>query len=355
MQLFAIKFRDGEANTLDFRKLKYYRHNSLILFVSSDLQLTKAIADILTAEKYNCIVETSGEKAWEIILQKKPAIVVADWAIDDISGLALCHRVKSNLAHPELMDTYFILLVEAVNATQRQIGLDTGADEFLVNPIDASELKTRLRTGIRVSALTQSLVWTNQRLLANGDLLDALSLSDPLTKVLSESAFEQVIPKLMRQFQGQGNYKEYGFLSVLIIDIDRFQHISQSYGVTIGNEAIKAIAGRLSHASGAKSLIYRHGLDEFVCVTPHLVPESAIQLGNDFLASIRSHPIAVSSGLLFPLTVSIGGVVKALDNQQMVSESSDISFAELVALSEQSLLQAQQSGGDRAYIEENGH
>jgi hypothetical protein len=48
-------------------------------------------------------------------------------------------------------------------------------------------------------------------------------------------------------------------------------------------------------------------------------------------------------------------VVKALDNQQMASESSDISFAELVALSEQSLLQAQQSGGDRAYIEENGH
>jgi hypothetical protein len=52
------------------------------------------------------------------------------------------------------------------------------------------------------------------------------------------------------------------------------------------------------------------------------------------------------------LTISIGGVVKALDNQQMVNESPDISFAELVALSEQSLLQAQQSGGDRAYIEE---
>ena len=340
---------------MDFRRLKYYRHNSLILFVSSDLQLTTAIADILTTEKYNCIVETSGEKAWEIILQKKPAIIIADWAIDDISGLALCHRVKSNLAHPELMDTYFILLVEAVNPTQRQIGLDMGADEFLAKPIDVSELKTRLRTGIRVSALTQSLTWTNQRLLANGDLLESLALSDPLTKVLSESAFDLVIPKLMQQFRGQGNYKDYGFLSVLIIDIDRFKHISQSYGVRIGNEAIKAIAGRLSHACAAKSLIYRHGLDEFVCVTPHVDRESGSQLANDFLASIRSHPIAVSSGLLFPLTISIGGVVKALDNQQMVDESSDISFGELVALSEQSLLQAQHSGGDRAYIEENGH
>jgi len=337
---------------LDFRRLKYYRHNAVILFVSSDLQLNKAIADILTAEKYNYIFETSGEKAWEIILQKKPAIIVADWAINDISGLALCHRVKSNLAHPELMDTYFVLTVDAVNSIQRQIGLDTGVDEFLAKPIDPSELKTRLRTGIRVSALTQSLTWTNQRLLANGDLLEALTLSDPLTKVLSESAFEQVIPKLMRQFRGHGNYKDYGFLSVLIIDIDRFKHISQSYGSRIGNEAIKAIAGRLSHACGAKSLLYRHGLDEFVCVTPHLEPESGTQLGNDFLASIRSHPIAVSSGLLFPLTISIGGVVKALDNQQMANESPDINFAELVALSEQSLFQAQHSGGDRANIED---
>ena len=340
---------------MDFRRLKYYRHNSLILVVSSDLQLTREIENILSGEKYNYVVANDGEKAWEIILQKKPAIIIADWAIDDISGLALCHRVKSNLAHPELMDTYFILLVEAVNPTQRQIGLDTGADEFLAKPIDASELKTRLRTGIRVSALTQSLTWTNQRLLANGDLLESLALSDPLTKVLSESAFEQVIPKLMRQFRGQGNYKDYGFLSVLIIDIDRFQHISQSYGVRIGNEAIKAIVGRLSHACGAKSLIYRHGLDEFVCVTPHRDRESGSQLANDFLASIRSHPIAVSSGLLFPLTISIGGVIKALDNQQIVDESSDTSFGELVALSQQSLLQAQQSGGDRAYIEENGH
>ena len=101
-------------------------------------------------------------------------------------------------------------------------------------------------------------------------------------------------------------------------------------------------------------MIYRHGLDEFVCVTPHVDRESGSQLANDFLASIRSHPIAVSSGLFFPLTNSIGGVVNALDNQQM-DESSDISFGELVALSEQSLLQAQHSGGDRAYIEENGH
>jgi two-component system, cell cycle response regulator len=336
---------------LDFRRLKYSLQNLQILIVSSDLQLAAEIAQILTSETYNCIVETSGEKAWEIILQIKPVIVVADWAIDDISGLALCHLVKSNLAHPELMDTYFVLIVEAVNAMQRQIGLDTGADEFLASPIDPSELKSRLRTGVRISALTQSLIWTNQRLLANGDLLESLTLCDPLTKVLSESAFEQVIPTLMRQFQGQGNYKDYVFLSVLIIDIDQFKHVSQSYGGRIGDETIKAIAGRLSHACAAQSLLYRHGLDEFVCVTPHLEPECGEQLANDLLSSIRSHPIAVSSGLLFPLTVSIGGVVKALNNQKMASEPFDISVGELVSLSEQFLLQAQQSGGDRAYIE----
>ena len=346
------RLRYREADTLDFQRLKYYRHNSLILIISDDRKLTSAITKVLVTEKYNCITETSGERAWELILQKQPAIILADWSIPDISGLALCHRVKSNLEHPELSTTYFILLVEAFNNQQRQIGLDTGVDEFLSNPVDNSELKTRLRTGLRVSALMQSLTWTNQRLLAQNDLLDALTLSDPLTKVLSEQAFAGVMPKMMEQFQKLSNYKNYGFLSVLIIDIDFFEQIIHSYGKQVGNETIKAIAGRLSHSCAANSLIYRHGLDEFVCVTPHSDTQSVTQLANELLASIRSHPIAVSSGLLFPLTISIGGVIRALEDQNISSDLPDISFGELVSLANQSLLQAQQSGCDRTYIEE---
>ncbi|MFM7603446.1 MAG: diguanylate cyclase [Pseudanabaena sp.] len=307
------------------------------------------MAEVLTSEKYNFITETSGEKAWEVILEKKPAIVIADWTIPDVSGLALCHRVKANLEHTELQSTYFVLVIEASNAQQRQIAIDTGVDEFLNNPVDQSELKARLRTGLRLAALTQSLTWTNQRLLAQNDLLDALSLSDPLTKVLSEQAFAGIRQKIMSQFRGFGTYKSYRFLSVLLIDIDRFQSIVQSYGERIGNEAIKAIAGRLSHSCAANSLIYRHGLDEFACVTPHHDEESVAQLALDLLTSIRSHPIAVSSGLLFPLTISIGGVVVALENQN--KPMNDINFDELVALASRSLLQAQKSGGDRNYIE----
>ena len=332
---------------MDFRRLKYYRHNSLILFTSGDLYLISMIAEILTAEKYNFITASNGETAWEIILQKQPAIVLADWTVPDISGLSLCHRVKASLEYPELISTYFILIVEALNEQQRQIGLDTGVDEFLSNPIDKSELKTRLRTGLRINALMKSLTWTNQRLLAQNDLLDVLTLSDPLTKVLSAQAFAGVIPKIMQQFQGLGTYKSYGFLGVLLINIDLFSQITQSYGIRIGDEAIKAIAGRLTHSCSANSLFYRYGLDEFACVTPHFDAENCEQLANDLLASIRSHPIAVSSGLLFPLTVSIGGVFTVLNSQ-----NADISFGELVSKSTRSLLQAQQSGGDRVYIEE---
>jgi PleD family two-component response regulator len=105
------------------------------------------------------------------------------------------------------MAIYFVLIVKDSNPKQRQIGFDTGVDEFLNNSIDSSELKARLRTGLRLTALTQSLSWANQRLLAQNDLLDALSLSDSLTKVLSEQAFANVMPKMMQQLKGFGAYK----------------------------------------------------------------------------------------------------------------------------------------------------
>ena len=98
-------------------------------------------------------------------------------------------------------------------------------------------------------------------------------------------------------------------------------------------------------------MIYRYGLDEFACVTPHSHNLNSGQLANDLLASIRSHPIAVSSGLLFPLTISIGGAVQSLEKDEP-STATEPTFGELISLAEQSLLQAQKSGGNRAYIEE---
>lgn len=339
---------------MDFRKLKYYRHNSLILIVSGDQQLTSSLTAILVSEKYNCIAVNNGEVAWETILNQKPAIVLADWATPDVSGLALCHRIKANIEHPDLNSTYYILMVEAEQEQQYQIGLETGADELLSNPINAAEVKTRIRNALRSSALLQSLTWTNQRLLAQNDLLDALNLSDPLTRVLSEQAFADVIPRMMQQFRGYGNYQGYGYLSVLIADIDRFSEVTAAYGEKIGNETIRAIAGRLTHNCAANSLIYRHGLDEFVCVTPHRTAAQGAQVANDLLASIRSNPIAVSSGLLFPLTISIGGIVVALGiskTNALAPYKQDFSFVDLVNLAARSLLQAQQSGGDRAFID----
>ncbi len=342
---------------MDFRKLKYYRHNSLILIASGNHQLTSTLTNILASEKYNYIVANNGEIAWEMILNQKPAIVLADWATPDVSGLALCHRIKANI-EPDLNSTYFILMVEAAQDHQYQIGLETGADELLTNPVNAAELKTRIRNALRTSALIQSLTWTNQRLLAQNDLLDALTLSDPLTRVLSQQAFADVIPKMMQQFLGYGNYQGYGYLSVLLVDIDRFSDVTAAYGEKIGNETLRAIAGRLTHNCAANSLIYRHGLDEFVCVTPHTTEAQGSQTANNLLASIRSHPIAVSSGLLFPLTISIGGIVIALENGiaklnviQPAPEKPDFTFGDLVVFAERSLLQAQQSGGDRAYID----
>jgi len=325
----------------------------LILVASSDQQLLSTISDVSNAEKYNFIIANDGETAWQLILQKKPAIILADWTMPDVSGLVLCHRTKSNLECPSLVAIHFILIVEAFNYRQRQLGFETGVDEFLGNPIDPSELKTRLRSGLRASALMQSLTWTNQRLLAQNDLLDALSLSDPLTRVLSEKAFAGVIPAMMNQFRGYGSYKGYSYLSILMIDIDRFHETVQAYGESIGDEAIRAIAGRLTHSCMANSLIYRYGLDEFVCVTPHSDISDSDNLANNLLASIRSHPIAVSSGLLFPLTISIGGVVIALDAQDLDNlDRPDTNFGKRVTLAEKSLAQSQKSGGDRAFIEQ---
>ncbi|MDX2254471.1 MAG: diguanylate cyclase [Pseudanabaenaceae cyanobacterium bins.39] len=342
---------NSEAYIVDFRKLKYYRHNSLILVVSSNDQVISLIASTLSVDKYNFLTVSSGEQAWNIILEKRPAIILADWTTPDISGLALCHRVKANLDYPDLMTCHFILMMESDQPLYRQLGFETGVDEFLNIPVDVFELKIRIRSALRSSALLQSLTWTNQKLLAQNDLLDALNLSDPLTNVLTEQTFTEVFPKMVKQFQGYGEYKSYGFLSVMVVDIDHFHRVIDGYGHKIANETIKAIAGRLIQACASNSLIYRYSLDKFVCVTPHENIPCCHTIANALVSCIRSHPISVSSGLLLPLTISIGGIIMTLDKQTS-QEAKDMNFESLINVALTHLQQAKQSGGDRYLVAE---
>lgn len=125
-----------------------------ILLIDDDPIIQMVLKKTLLEEGYNVITASSGEEGLEQAEKFHPALIICDWLMEAMDGLEVCDRIKSN---PALASSFFILLTSRTAIEDRVKGLDSGADDFLTKPIDASELKARVRAGLRLYQATQEL------------------------------------------------------------------------------------------------------------------------------------------------------------------------------------------------------
>lgn len=109
---------------------------------------------LLAKSGYNIKTAENGDDALKIIDEFKPKVILADWTMPKLNGVELCNIVKNN---EEYKLIYFILLTARTSLKDRVEGLDTGADDYLVKPIDNQELVARIRSGLRIHKLQNEL------------------------------------------------------------------------------------------------------------------------------------------------------------------------------------------------------
>jgi sigma-B regulation protein RsbU (phosphoserine phosphatase) len=136
-----------------------------ILVIDDDPVIRYALKRALDKQGYDVTVATNGKDGIIKSQMLRPALIICDWIMSQLDGLEVCRQIK---ADPELATTFFILLT-AKGATpgeaeDRVRGLDAGADEFISKPIEMSELKARVRAGLRLHQLSQDLQTQKQTL-----------------------------------------------------------------------------------------------------------------------------------------------------------------------------------------------
>lgn len=94
------------------------------------------------------VAVTNGREAWEVLQQADaPRLVVLDWMMPEMDGLELCAKIKREARQPF---TYVILLTSKSSQEDIVTGLDTGADDFIVKPVQPEELRSRINVGVRI-------------------------------------------------------------------------------------------------------------------------------------------------------------------------------------------------------------
>jgi two-component system, cell cycle response regulator len=290
-----------------------------VLIIEDHPDQRDLLAIVLQREGYKVVTAANGLEALERLEQDEVHIALSDIMMPKMDGFELINKIRNNSA---LRHIYIILITARIQEGDRVRGLDLGADDYITKPFSFSELLARVRVGSRVVQYQQHLEYQTQ--------------IDSLTGLFNRRAFEK---KIGEEFERS---KRYGHpLSVVILDIDNFKKINDTYGHHGGDAALVRISEILRERSRRSDFPSRFGGEEFVLVLPETDQDSAIQVARKFHEEIRS----CSFGTVdkpFVLTVSMGLT------SSTKKEYSD--WREMVADADCALYQAKNTGKDRIEI-----
>jgi len=157
------------------------------------------------------------------------------------------------------------------------------------------------------------------------------SMTDPLTGLLNRRYFNEQVQKEAARSRRHGLR-----FSVLMLDIDHFKRINDTYGHPVGDLAIKAVASVCNKALRPQDILARYGGEEFVIALPHTDAEGAGTVAERIRQAVEQIEIAAEPGPV-RFTVSIG----------VSTYRRDLPFEQIVGRADQALYQAKQTGRNR--------
>ncbi|MBT4823579.1 response regulator [Candidatus Woesearchaeota archaeon] len=108
-----------------------------IVIVEDDINIAKAEAMILEKD-YDVHLAHDGEAGHNLVVEKKPDIVILDLMIPKLHGYEVCKKIKSN---PELANTKVVMVTAKNEDRDEAMGMDIGADDYIMKPFEGVELK----------------------------------------------------------------------------------------------------------------------------------------------------------------------------------------------------------------------
>jgi sigma-B regulation protein RsbU (phosphoserine phosphatase) len=135
-----------------------------VLIAEDDPVSSRLLAATLTQFGFEVVSAVNGAEAWAVLQSvDSPSLAILDWMMPELQGVEVCRRVRQI---PTATPPYLILLTAKSEKSDVVIGLDSGADDYLIKPFDRSELRARIQVGTHVLELQKHLADRVQELEA---------------------------------------------------------------------------------------------------------------------------------------------------------------------------------------------
>lgn len=296
---------------------KEYDKNKVIEALSQDLNIVMGVDNGIKG------VELSASQGFDLI--------IVSLNLENEDGLRLCSHLRSNEATRNLP---IVMIAEKEDMPRVAHGLEMGAHDYILRPLEKSELIARIRTQIRRKRF-------QDRLRSTYEISLSMALTDSLTGLYNRRYLEVHLEKLI-----ESNSHSHKALGILFLDIDHFKAVNDTHGHKVGDEVLKVFSERLKNATRSFDLISRIGGEEFVIVLPDVTPERAYMIAERLRRAISDEPFkcGTEEGEL-SITASVGGAT--INNGGHSVEA-------ILERADKCLFEAKNSGRDCSVFEDKG-
>ena len=302
-----------------------------VLIAEDDPVFRRILQSCLQSWNYKVRACDNGLDAWNLLQQEHaPQMAILDWMMPGMDGIEMCRRIRSLQQDPY---RYILLLTAKDDKHDVVQGLEAGADDYLTKPFNVDELHARVRVGKRILELQKELIQARESLRFE-------ALHDHLTGLWNRGAVLNLLQREEQRRQRSGEA-----LGVIMVDVDHFKSINDSYGHLVGDIVLTEVAKRLTASVRGYDSVGRYGGEEFLIIVPGCDPQGLIISAERLRGVIAESPINCTSGPI-PVTISVGLVSVGPGNLK------PIEYIALVQAADSALYRAKAKGRNRVEIAE---
>jgi two-component system cell cycle response regulator len=284
--------------------------NGRILIVDDRALSAERMATPLSRE-HTVDIESDPNEALFRAAENHYELIVVSLALQNYDGLRLCSQIRSleRTRHIPIL-----AISDTDNNTRLVRGLEIGVNDYLMRPIDKNELLARVRTQIRKKRYAD-------RLRDNVQTSIEMAITDALTGLHNRRYMETHLGTLVEQAAQRGKP-----LSLLMLDIDYFKSVNDTYGHDAGDDVLREFALRIRRSVRNIDLACRLGGEEFVIVMPETDMTVAAMVAERLRRGIAGEPFTVQQGaksLNVTLSIGIAALASPADTPAVILKRAD--------------------------------
>ena len=270
------------------------------------------------------VVEPDAEKAVELARSGGFDLIVPSLMQRGVDGLRLCSQLRIS---DHARQASVLALVDGDDTDALARALDIGVNDYAMKPIDRNELMARARTQIRRKRYQDELRSAYQQTMI-------MAVTDTLTGLHNRNYMEIHLGNLVAHAQDSGKP-----LAILMIDIDFFKSINDTFGHAAGDAVLRELGARIASNIRGIDLASRYGGEEFVVIMPDTGLDVAKVVAERLRQTVCGEPFKLSSDnsdLAVTISIGVAGIGGEATDESALLERTD-----------QALYAAKQGGRNR--------